>query len=96
MTSIYVEKHGRFSSQTCQARDVVTPILQKIPGNLEILYQSDVGAQMILFVIFDELWISFRGTQFRNTESLIKDLLIDFKIRFSMIKKDNFMKSFEE
>ena len=51
------------------------------------------GCQVVLFPIFNELWISFRGTQLKTFEGLKKDLMTDlkFQLKNASYLRNNFV-----
>jgi len=51
-----------------------------VAGEIIILKNETTGCQVYIFEFFDEIWISFRGTQVHNIEALKKDILTDMKI----------------
>ena len=46
-----------------------------------MMHDDEVGSQLVIFELFNEIWISFRGTQIRDMKALAKDLLIDFNMK---------------
>ena len=46
-----------------------------------MMYDEDIGNQLMVFELFRELWISFRGTQVRSIEGLKKDIEIDLDMK---------------
>ena len=46
-----------------------------------MITNDEIGSQLVIFELFREIWISFRGTQIRGIEALKKDLLIDLHMK---------------
>jgi len=67
-------------SQPYSTLETVGPLLQLVSGEIIILKNETTGCQVYIFEFFDEIWISFRGTQVHNIEALKKDILTDMKI----------------
>lgn len=43
-----------------------SPLLKLINGTILMIYDSSVGSHLVMFSLFGELWVSFRGTQVRD------------------------------
>lgn len=62
--------------------NIITPLLQIIHvGPIIILDNQHSGCQVYIFRVFDEIWISFRGTQLKDIASLRKDMGTDLNFR---------------
>jgi len=72
---------SRISIRSANLNNIVSPLLRIIQGSIVIYDNSDTNCQVYIFQVFDEIWISFRGTQLGNLESIKKDLLTDLKFK---------------
>merc|ERR1712159_853423 len=72
---------SRISIRSANINNIVSPLLRIIQGSIIIYDNSDTGCQVYIFQVFDEIWISFRGTQLGSLESIKKDLLTDLKFK---------------
>ncbi|CAG5113446.1 Oidioi.mRNA.OKI2018_I69.chr2.g7556.t1.cds [Oikopleura dioica] len=59
---------------------VVQPLLKNISGRISVCYNQELGGFVIIFQVFDELWISFRGTNSRDFADGVKDIQTDLKV----------------
>merc|ERR550534_678960 len=72
---------SRISIRSANINNIVSPLLRIIQGSIIIYDNSDTGCQVYIFQVFDEIWISFRGTQLGNLESIKKGFTDRFKIQ---------------
>lgn len=61
--------------------DGVSPLLKLINGTILMIYDSSVGSHLVMFNLFGELWVSFRGTQVRDFSGLFRDIETDLRCR---------------
>merc|ERR1719402_499870 len=72
---------SNISVRSVNLSNIVGPLLRIIQGSIIIFDNSDTGCQVYMFQVFDEIWISFRGTQLRDMESIKRDLLTDLNFK---------------
>ena len=76
--SLPVPPRQSASIHSVNLHNIITPLLQIIQtGPIVILDNQLTGCQVHLFRIFDEIWITFRGTNMKDIGSLRKDMKTD-------------------
>lgn len=76
--SLPVPPRHSASIHSVNLHNIITPLLQIIQtGPIVVLDNQQTGCQVHVFRIFDEIWITFRGTNMKDIGSLRKDMKTD-------------------